>query len=144
LIKSKTNWKFFVPPGPGGNTITNLAIDQNGVLWCCTRYDGFASFDGVRWKIYKYSSDYPNLVVIIELFVSIVLIIMAGKLGAGVVKIGANDSLNVHSTDHFSGIDNAPNYVVITNLAVDANDNIWFLKLCCSGWKWISRDFFTK
>ena len=36
-----TDWSFFVPNCIGGNLISNLAIDAEGILWCCTRDNGF-------------------------------------------------------------------------------------------------------
>jgi ligand-binding sensor domain-containing protein len=123
----KASWQFFIPPGPGGNTITNLAIDQKGVLWCCTRYDGFASYDGNQWNVYRsnaYGFERDDFRAVLvdrsnnKWF---------GSWGGGMVKITANDSLIAYRTDRFCGIDNYPNFVVITNIAIDSKDNIWFL-----------------
>ena len=121
-----TAWVHFNPPGPAGNNFKSLAVDNDGVLWCCSTSDGISRFDGESWKIYNRES-YPfNF----DDFWAVVVDDENNKWfanwGSGVIKIDSADSMTVYGSEYLSGIDNDPNYIPVTNATIDKSNNIWF------------------
>jgi len=119
-------WKHLNPPGPAGNNFKSLAVDKDGVLWCCSTSDGLSRFDGEKWTTYS-KDDYPYRY---DDFWAVVVDGNNNKWfanwGSGVIKIDSMDSMTVYQSDYLSGIDNAPDYIPVTSAVVDQNDNVWF------------------
>ena len=115
-------WETFVPNGPGGNTFKGMAIDHDGVLWCCSSSDGIFRFDGTEWKNYK-SAEYGfvnNIFWTVE--VDEFNNKWIGGWGTGVVKIDVDDNLTIYQNEVSSG----SSYVPVTNCTIDLNGNVWF------------------
>ncbi|MBN1155343.1 hypothetical protein JXB12_10540 [candidate division KSB1 bacterium] len=121
-----TSWVHMTPPGPAGNNFKSLVVDEDGVLWCCSTSDGISRFDGEIWSIYT-TDNYPFSY---NDFWAVDVDDDNNKWfanwGSGAVKIDSQDSMTVYSSGYLSGIDNAPDYIPVTNTTVDRNNNVWF------------------
>jgi ligand-binding sensor domain-containing protein len=115
-----------MPPGPPGNIINGLAIDHDGVLWCASSYDGIFRFDGQTWRQYTTADGLINNAV------EMVMVDSQnrkwfGGIGSGLVLIDANDKITVFYNEILSGINEDPNWVVVSDVKEDQYNNIWIL-----------------
>jgi len=121
----KRDWDMFIPPGPGSNNFKALAIDHEGVLWCCSTTDGILRYDGISWKAYR-SWDYGfNNNVFWAVTVDNLNRKWFGSWGSGVIQIDENDNLSFHN-EAISGTSD-PHYYVVINSTIDKDGNVWFL-----------------
>ena len=131
----EAKWNHFIPPGPGGNNFKGMAIDHDGVLWCCSATDGIFRFDGSTWKNIdrKDDSNFVN-----NNFWAVTVDPFNRKwfagYGTGVVSIDNNDSLTFYKNDILKG----NNYKPVNNVVIDGNDNVWFTIYTASDGKVVS------
>jgi len=119
-------WQELVAPGPPGNSFNCLAVDQNGILWCGSNDDGIFSFDGQTWR------QFDSKAGLLSNRIKSVSIDSQnrkwfGTVGGGVALIDEHDSLSVFYKDVLAGIAEDANFVLISDLKVDAFDNVWVL-----------------
>ncbi|NOZ60525.1 MAG: hypothetical protein GXO74_02480 [Calditrichaeota bacterium] len=135
--KQTNQWTEFYPPGPPGNDISCLKIDQNGILWCGSLTDGVFKYDDKnsnvrqRWQQFT-TNDGLAKNVIEAIAVDYLNRKWVATRGGGVSIIDDKDSLTsitTFSTNVFSGISSDPNYILITDLKQDRYNNMWILNL---------------
>ncbi|MCU0644417.1 MAG: hypothetical protein MUC94_09150 [bacterium] len=119
-------WEILLPPGPPGNIINGLAIDHDEVLWCASSYDGIFRFDGQAWRQYTTADGLINNAV------EMVMVDSQnrkwfGGIGSGLVMIDANDTITVFHNEILSGINEDPNWVVVSDIKEDQYNNVWIL-----------------
>ena len=128
-------WSNFTANGPGSNTFSDLLIDEDGHMWATSSHrpnGGVYYFNGTTWQNWHLSNglahyDYRSLEL--DPFGRI----WASSWGGGVTLFEKTegDSINVTNLgamdDNLSGIATSPTYVVVTHLALDKNNYMWFL-----------------
>ncbi len=125
--------QFLLPPGPATNTISDLAVDSSGNLWCAANNGdpagvAFMEFNGTNWKNY-YQSNLPQLKSNQNVkYVSAVCgnKIILGTWGFGMLMMSGDTTKyygNTNST--LVGEPNSANYVLVGNAACDQSGNIW-------------------
>ena len=139
LFTSTTQqWQEYFAPGPPGNEITCLTIDQNGILWCGSTTDGIFRYDenaaSEKWK--QFTKTHGLLTNRIEtITVDSQNRKWVATTGGGVSIVEEQDSLvtitNIY-TEVLSGISTDPNFVVITDVKIDPYNNIWMLNLAAA------------
>lgn len=129
LIGSKT--MEIRPPGPATNVISQLAIDENGNLWCSTSSNdvgtAFMKFDGQNWTNYS-KKDLASLTTNAFYRVSAICgnRVVFGSWGYGMALL-SNGSLKTFNRTNslLVGEPNDVNYVLVGNAVCDAVGNIW-------------------
>lgn len=129
---SQNVWNNYLPNCPGSNSFSDLVFDFDGHLWASSSKSGVSYFDGLTWKNFSTSNGLPrNDYRAIE--VDGYGRIWAGSWGSGVTVFEKmeNDSIIFSNMFSFSGsltgIDGAPDYVVVTDLRLDEFGYMWFL-----------------
>ncbi len=123
LKKDKLIWKSIFPSGPMSNKFNSFAVDQNNVWWCATTDAGVLSFDGKQWKSYNTKNGMPSnyyKAVMVDGFNRV----WAGSTGGGLTRIDPDGKIRTFGSKYLSG-SNTPNFVVIEDIDIDANNNIW-------------------
>ncbi len=135
--KQTQTWEEFYPPGPPGNEISCLTIDQNGILWCGSLKDGLFRFDSkisnprLQWRQFS-TADGLKKNVIEAIEIDYLNRKWVATRGGGISIIDDRDSVMTITTlytDVFSGISVDPNYILITDLKQDRYNNMWILNL---------------
>lgn len=131
--------KTIIPPGPGTNTVSDLAVDSSGNLWCSASRTSdvgvaFMMFNGKTWKNFSMAAD-SQLFTNNYYRVSAVGgdEIVAGAWGGpqaayrGGVAFVEGDSISVYSTPNSTlvGEPGDVTYVLAGSAAADASGNIW-------------------
>ncbi len=125
--QAESKWYHYIPNGPAGNSFKGLAVDHNGVLWCCSPTDGIFSFDGLTWTHYSKERSGLSNNNIWNVAVDNYNQKWFVSWGGGAIKIADDDNISVYRSDVLSGIDIDPSYVPVTNLAIDKDNNVWFI-----------------
>jgi len=127
---------YFQPTGPAANRYQELAVDGSGTLWVSSGKDG--SGNGVYslnaqgvWKNYTPTTDtalktrdYWSIHAAPDGAV------YSGTWGRGFTRFKNNTITNFTAKNTpMVGINNDPNFVVITSLKSDAKGNLWVLNL---------------
>jgi len=120
------NWEAFIPPGPPGNEFNDVAIDQDGVLWCATPNDGIVRYDGTSWQQYT-MDDGLKANRIESITIDSRNRKWFGSVGGGLIMIDTDETMRVFYNEILSGSAGSPNYVVVLDVKVDQYDNIWVL-----------------
>ncbi|MFC1568644.1 two-component regulator propeller domain-containing protein [bacterium] len=130
----------YIPDGPGGNFFSDLAVDQDGALWCCSSDfagssgNGFFKFSDDTWQVFNRANT-NNLDT--DLAVSVAIDQnnrkWIGTWGKGVVVL-ENDTTftfyrpeNGYLTGIIDGTSVHPNYAVVKDITVDLYGTIWIL-----------------
>ena len=121
------------PNGPYANRFYDLGVDNDGTLWVGSGSDaageGFYSLQNDYWTNYNTSSN-PILPTnaYFRVYCSPDNIKYIGSWGRGFVRI-KNSDISIFSTTitGMPGIPANPDYLVITGLAQDSKNNLWFL-----------------
>jgi ligand-binding sensor domain-containing protein len=132
-------WEVVTIPGPASNWITDLAIDSSKNIWLVHTIPGFGSpegvseFDGLEWHSYNYrnSGIGPSGAVAVQ-YDHINDLVWFGSWGDGLISFDENDSIWINYDETNSplrGIQEVPEYVVLTDVAVDDWGNVWGLQL---------------
>ena len=132
-VFSSSNNTTIYPNGPAANLFNSLAVDNNSVLWCASGTDvtgeGFYKYDGKSWTNYNTSSTTGLLSNAFHVvYAAPDNSIYFGNWGQGYIRI-RNDSITTYtaSSTGMTGIQNYPNYLVITGFGVDSKSNLWVL-----------------
>jgi ligand-binding sensor domain-containing protein len=136
VFNTSNNASIF-PNGPAANLFMNLAVDNNGILWCASGTDatlkGFYKYDGNTWTNYN-EANTPGLIsdAFFNVYVAPDNSVYFGTWGEGYTKIVNGNIQNFDSTSELSGalINNKPNdttFIVISGLGVDSKNNLWVL-----------------
>ena len=137
LDREAYQWIDFTPPGPPGNEISCMTIDQNGILWCGSltnglfKYNDKVSDSRQQWQQFT-TNDGLAKNVIEAIAVDYLNRKWVATRGGGVSVLDDRDSVMTITTFYkniFSGISSAPDYIVITDLKPDRYNSIWFLNL---------------
>ncbi|MDZ7374758.1 MAG: hypothetical protein ONB23_12445 [candidate division KSB1 bacterium] len=124
------SWIVVRPNEPGGNNITDLALDRRGVLWCTTR-SGVSSYDGSLWRHYSVRSGHLPTDVTLSVAVDVQNRKWIGTQGYGLVVFTESDTgiLVTRYTQEggkLAGSD-TPTYVIVSRVRSDAAGNVWIL-----------------
>jgi ligand-binding sensor domain-containing protein len=124
----KEQWENYVIDGPPGTVFLDMEVDADGNLWCANDFSGASYFDGSRWVSL---SSVPEIdghwMVAVKkdnkdnLWFS--------SWGGGVVKMNWENTIWFRYTEKNSplkGIATDPQYVVVSDIAVDEMGNLWF------------------
>lgn len=126
----RNQWARVQPNEPGGNNITDLAFDRNGVLWCTSR-SGVFSFDGRWWRHYTVRSGHLPVDVTLSVAVDHLNRKWIGTQGYGLVVFSETDTgISVarytNEGGKLAGSD-TPTYVIISGVRTDPAGNVWIL-----------------
>ncbi len=131
LLSIGSTVQMVVPPGPGTNTISHLAVDAEGNLWCSTSLNdvgvAFMKFDGKTWTNYSVAQD---TVLPSNTFFQISALcgnrILAGSWGFGAAML-QGDSVKIFdaSNSGLVGVQQNPDYVLVGDAACDSSGDIW-------------------
>jgi ligand-binding sensor domain-containing protein len=124
-------WRNFLIDGPAGNTFKDLAMDQQGILWCANHKEEASSFDGVHWTSYKPVIDsivgdhYRDMVA--------VAVDKQGNVWFGGWEYGIFEILRTGTTDVWlwfnhenSPLSKAIVGALVNDIFIDEEDNKWF------------------
>jgi len=124
---------LYYPNGPFANQFPNMDVDNSGVLWSASGKDvtgvGFYKYDGNQWTNYNLSNlqELPS-----NAFYSVYITadnkICLGNWGRGftIINNGQVSNYNRQNTG-IQGINNNPDFVVITDFAEDSQNRLWVL-----------------
>ena len=125
-----STWNSFVPNTLGSNVISDIVVDRDGYLWCCSRDRGFFRYDGTRWTIY----DRTTLSGLLSNDVVSVAVDennnkWFGTWGKGIILVGQDSSFQFYHAEngYLAGIPNDPTYAVVTDMVVDPSGTLWLL-----------------
>ncbi len=124
---------YLYPNGPLANLFPDLAVDNNGILWSASGTAGsgvgFYRYDGNSWSNFNMSNT-PELSsnAYFNLYIGNDNTVYWGSWGQGFTMIKNNNirNFNVANTG-LQGIQNDPNYLVISGIARDSKNNLWIL-----------------
>ena len=129
----KSAVQYLVPNGPAANQFPSLTIDNNGVLWCASGRDvtgkGFYKYDGNSWQNYNVDNT-PSIVTntYFMAYSAPANTMYLGSWGSGFIRIRNNNIVNFNAQNiGMVGIDQHPDYVVISGFGVDSKNNLWVL-----------------
>jgi len=123
---SDQQWNIFLPPGPPSSEFNDLAIDQNGVLWCASPFDGIFKFDGESWRQFTTGDGLVNN-GIKSVAVDSRNRKWFGTTGGGLIMIDEDEKVTVFYDDILSGSSGSPDFIVVNEAKADRYDNIWIL-----------------
>ncbi len=134
-IESNGNFQSIFPNGPEANQFVNMRTDNLGNLWAATGKDnrgkGILKFDGDRWSVYN-TANFPTLQQddYYSIFSTPDNNVYAGNWGQGFVKISGSNIVRYHTGNTIMiGIQQDPNFLVITGFGQDSKNNLWILNL---------------
>ena len=129
------NDQSFFPNGPFKNQFPQMVFDKKGNLWSSSGKDvstgGLYKFDGETWNFINVEK-YPalNTNAYYSVFSSSDDKIYAGSWGQGFAIIDNENIKRFHSGNSpMVGIQQDPNFVVISGFTEDTKNNIWALNL---------------
>ncbi len=140
LLTVGSTASFVFPPGPGTNSVSDLAVDSSGNLWCSASASGvgvaFMKFDGTSWKNFSMANT-PQLST--NSFYKISAVggdkIAVGSWGApgpstayrGEMALVDHDSVRVFDGTNapFYGIPKDNKYILVGSAVSDPSGNIW-------------------
>lgn len=129
-------WQSYIPDGPDGNFFSDLAVDEQGGLWCCTCDYRGNSGNGIyyyakgQWTSFNRSNT-PALGT--DLVTNVVVDYQNrkwfGTWGKGLAVLTGDTTWNFYRPEngYLDGIEGAANYAVVKKLAVDLNNTLWIL-----------------
>lgn len=126
-------WAFYRPNGPASHLFSDLAVDQNGVLWCASANvngAGFYRFDGSQWTNYSTRSDPPTaLNDAYSVAVDRHNAKWIGTWGRGVLYWDEESPFRYYNKANgkLGGIVSDPDYAVASQIAVDTSGTVWIL-----------------
>ncbi len=139
FVENKNEWEYSVPNTPGDNRFSDIAVDQNGNLLCCTAQpsgNGFSVYDGMNWTAYT-RSNLPSLQNndIVSVVVDHVNNRWFGGWGSGLIQMKINDTFEFYNATngYLAGIIDHPNYAVVSDMAVDSSGTLWLLNYYAAG-----------
>lgn len=128
-------WLWHEPDGPGSNSITSLALDQQGNLWCTSGFSdlnvAFTVFDGERWHTFS-AKDHPAIwndsrkVIVLQNGERWI-----GTWGGGITivrgELGNLEFQRIDRTNNIlsSAVLSDPNYVCVPDMKQDDAGNVW-------------------
>ncbi len=131
LIKNETTPQRIIPEGPSSNFFIQMDTDKKNNLWISTGKDVFGSgimkFNGTDWEdLDKSNTPAFKSNAMYSVFVSSDDEKYFGNWGRGFYKF-TSDSVYTYdaSTTEIRGVDENPDFVVITAIAEDSYGNIW-------------------
>jgi len=132
LNPSTSAWEFRALNDPVGNRVSALAFDHDGVLWAAFSTDGLSRFDGKTWTNLTSADGLAIASGLRTIAVDNRNRIWVGSWGGGINLLEQDgDSIKIsliNSSDgRLSGVAAGGSYVVVTNLHLDANGNMWIL-----------------
>lgn len=126
---SATSTDIIFPNGPQTNSIQSMTIDKNNNLWMCSQSDdlgfGIFKFDGTVWTSYapfELSAGYHKTYSAED---NTIYFCNWGN-GFTRYKNGQFQNFTVNNTP-LRGIPSDPNYLVISDIKNDRNNNTWIL-----------------
>lgn len=130
---NKNQINYIFPNGPLTNIFSDLGVDNDGTLWVASGTDktgvGFYSLKNGNWTNYNASS-YPILPTnsYFRVFCAPDDITYFGNWGRGFARI-KNGNITIFSSaiTGMLGIPKDPKFLVVTGLAEDSKNNLWFL-----------------
>jgi len=124
----ENQWKNYVIDGPPGNLFWDMEVDSEGKLWCANEIDRASYFDGSQWTSLSSVPEMPTRrIVAVEKDKEDN--IWFSSWGGGVIKMNWEDTTWFRYTEKNSplkGIASDPDYVVVSDIAVDEMGNRWF------------------
>jgi ligand-binding sensor domain-containing protein len=124
------SWEQYLPDGPASRLISDVAVDQSGAVWCCSRDKGFFGNDGSRWVSYD-RDDFPgrSLNDFVSTLVDDDNNKWFGSWGEGVICLTPDSTFQFYNAEngYFAGITEDHDYAVIPDMAVDAYGTLWML-----------------
>ncbi|MBN2028811.1 hypothetical protein JW824_01065 [bacterium] len=136
--ENQNEWEYSVPNTPGDNRFSDIAVDQNGTLLCCTAQpsgNGFSIYDGMNWSVYN-RFNLPTLQNndIVSVTVDYSNNRWFGGWGSGLIRMKTDDIFEFYNAvnGYLSGIIDHPNYAVVSDMTVDSSGTLWLLNYYAS------------
>ena len=125
---------FLSPNAPPVNQFPSMSVDANSKLWSASGKDGrgvgYYTYDGETWKFYN-TSNTPELPTnAVYYSYTNGNTVYLGGWGFGFLEVnGENKILYNTANTGMQGVDENPNYLVITGFGMDSQNNLWVLNL---------------
>jgi len=117
------------PNAISGKLISDIAVDNNH-LWCSTRDNGFYQRKNGQWSSFT-KSNMPEIRNNDQysIFIDSQERLWVGGWGNGLIRINKDESVESFNPEngYLSGIPENSRYAVITDIAEDNKNNVWFL-----------------
>lgn len=140
LFQNDQYIQTYIPDGPGGNFFSDLAVDKEGALWCCSSDlagssgSGFSKFSEDRWKVFN-KKNTPGLNTNLAVCVAVDQKNRKwiGTWGKGLMIL-ENDTTYTYfrpENGYLSGIEEGkkvyPDFAVVKSITVDFNGTVWLI-----------------
>lgn len=126
----------FLSNGPGSNFFSDLAVDQDGSLWCCSADyagssgSGFFKMNQDHWTVFnKRSTDGILTDYAVSVMVDHLNRKWIGTWGKGVLMLENDTTFTYYNPEngYLNGIEGHPEYAVVKGLTEDAYGTVWML-----------------
>jgi ligand-binding sensor domain-containing protein len=125
--------EFLSPNAPPVNQFPSASVDVNGKFWSASGGDGtgvgYYTYNREDWEHFNQSNT-PTLSsnAIYQAYTSGTTAYL-GTWGAGFVEVQENGTMSIFNTGNtgMQGVDENPNYLVITGFGKDSYGNLWVL-----------------
>jgi len=127
--------EYLSPNAPPVNQFPNTTVDVNGKFWSASGNDatgvGYYTYNREIWEHFDVSNT-PELPTkgIYQVYTWGTTAYL-GTWGRGFAEVAENGSITIYNTQNtgMQGVDENPNYLVITGFGRDSQSNLWVLNL---------------
>ncbi len=131
-LDTQLNAIFLSPNAPPVNQFPSMSVDNNSKLWSASGKDatgvGYYTYDGTDWDYFNTSNtpELPTNAVYYSYTYGNTAYL--GGWGYGFLKVNSDTSiLYNNSNTGMQGVDENPNFLVITGFGTDSRNNLWVL-----------------
>ncbi|MFI5237779.1 MAG: two-component regulator propeller domain-containing protein, partial [Ignavibacteriales bacterium] len=133
-LNTQLEASFLSPNAPPVNQFPSMSVDVNNKLWSASGNDatgvGYYTYNGNEWDYYN-TSNTPELPTNAVYFTyTSGNVAYLGGWGYGFLEVNGNNKqlFNVANTG-MQGVDENPNFLVVTGFGKDSRNNLWVLNL---------------
>lgn len=127
--------EFLSPNAPPVNQFPSMSVDANSKFWSASGKDvtgvGYYTYDGETWQHFN-TSNTPGLPAnsVYHVYSSGTTAYL-GTWGSGFIEISEDGTINSYNVQNtgMQGVDENPNFLVITGFGMDSRGDLWVLNL---------------